>query len=398
MVRRLFLCLFALVPAVALAQPTPAETEARLRDLQRQIALDEDRLARAREAESVTAGTLADVERQIASREALVSTYDLRLDQLRIEQDSLARTVATLTNELLRLRAQYRVRATHLYKYGRLGDLALLFSARSFNEMVRRASVLRRFSDDGRRRYVTLERVAAALSQRQRRIAEAQQRQQRLLQEASGAQQNLRGLQAMRMGVVNQLRSQRAMLEAEVARKTEAARTFEREMRRTVTADAARRRASRTATSEAEYAALTGAFADLRGRLPWPVTGAVTEPYGNNRNPITNTVTPNPGILIATSPGESVRAVLGGTVAKVDMMPEYGTYVLVRHGEYLTVYGNLSLVGVRVGDTVRAGQTVGKAGTEDQPRGEALFFAVFHVDAENERSRTLNPLDWLRDE
>ena len=145
------LCLLVLAPATAWAQqPTPAETEARLRDLQRQISLDEDRLARAREAENVTTGTLADVERQIASREALVSTYGLRVGQLHTEQDSLSRTVATLTNDLLRLRAEYRVRASHLYKYGRLGDLALLFSARSFNEMVRRARVLRRFSDDGR--------------------------------------------------------------------------------------------------------------------------------------------------------------------------------------------------------------------------------------------------------
>jgi murein hydrolase activator len=398
MIRLSCLCLLVLAPVAALAQPTPAQTEARLRDLQRQIALDRDRLDRAREAESVTAGTLADVERQIASREALVSTYDLRLNQLRTEQDSLARTVAALTNDLLRLRAQYRVRATHLYKYGRLGDLALLFSARSFNEMVRRSSLLRRFSDDGRRRYVTLERVAAALTQRQERIAEARQQQQRLLQEASGEQQNLRGLQAMRLGVVDQLRNQRASLESELARKTEAARAFEREMGRTVTADAARRRASRTPTSDAEYAALTGAFADLRGRLPWPVTGAVTEPYGVVRNPVTNTETRNPGILIATSPGESVRAVLGGTVAKVDILPEYGLYVLVRHGEYLTVYGNLSLVGVRVGDAVRAGQIVGRSGTEDKPRGEALFFAVFRYNAASESSTTLNPLDWLRDE
>ncbi len=374
-------------------QPSPAETEARLRDLRRQISLDEDRLARAKEAEDVTVSTLTDVERQIASREALVSTYGLRVDQLRTEQDSLSRAVATLTNDLLRLRAQYRVRSTYLYKYGRLGDLALLFSARSFNEMVRRARLLRRFSDDGQRRYASLERLTIALQQRQQRISAAQQQQGKLLQDASAEQNSLRGLQAMRLGVVNQLRTQRETLETEVTRKQEAARAFEMEVRRTVAGTVARRRSSSTPADEATYAALTGAFTDAQGRLPWPAVGAVSEGFGRVVNQQLGTEIVSPGVIIATAPQAPVRAVFGGTVVKIDLMAEYGTYVLVSHGAYLTCYANLSLIsGLHVNDPVRPGQQLGLAGTDAQPRGAALFFAVFNG------SRPVDPLQWLRDE
>jgi murein hydrolase activator len=135
-----------------------------------------------------------------------------------------------------------------------------------------------------------------------------------------------------------------------------------------------------------------------RAQRLWPVAGTVTEGYGSYRHPVTGAAAPNPGVFIGTVPGVHVQAVEAGVVAKVDMLPEYGTYVLLRHGETLTAYGNLSLVGVRVGDSIRAGQVVGRAGTAHQPKGAGLFFAVFRYDASSRAARPLDPLGWLRGE
>lgn len=390
---RLALLLLVLLAPAAFAQPavrpSSAETEARLRDLQRQIAADEDRVARAREAENVTLSTLTTLEREIASREALVSTYGLRVGQLRVESDSLGRTLALLTNDLVRLRGQYRGRAVHAYTHGRLNDLALLFSARSVTEMVRRARYLRRFADVRRRRYAALERVATALTRRQSEIAAAERAQGQMLQEAQGEQQNLSGLYGRRQSVVDGLRSQRSALEAALARNTEAARALEGEIRRTVTADTERRRRTATPADDAAFTALSGEFSSARGRLPWPTSGVVTQPFGEIVNPVTRTKTPNPGIVIATEAGAPVRAVFGGTVARVDAMPEFGQYVLVSHGEYQTLYANLSGVAVSRGERLRAGATIGQAGTDRQPRGAGLFFSVFRS------GEPVNPARWL---
>ena len=134
-----------------------------------------------------------------------------------------------------------------------------------------------------------------------------------------------------------------------------------------------------------------------RAQRLWPVSGTVTESYGMVVNG-PGVASPNPGVFIASPAAVPVRAVVEGTVAKVDMMPEYGAYVLVRHGEILTAYANLSQVRVREGDAVRSGQVLGDTGTPQTPKGEGLFFAVFRHDAQNARAVTLDPLAWLRGE
>ena len=88
--------------------------------------------------------------------------------------------------------------------------------------------------------------------------------------------------------------------------------------------------------------------------------------------------------------GAPARAVFRGTVERVGAMASYGTFVLVSHGDFVTVYGNLSQVVVRQGQALSAGQTVGRAGTASERRGSGLFFAVF------QSGRATDPLGWLR--
>ena len=135
---------------------------------------------------------------------------------------------------------------------------------------------------------------------------------------------------------------------------------------------------------------LTGSFSANRGRLPWPTDGTVTGRFGRRTDPVYGTETTSQGIDIATASGAPARAVFQGTVERVGAMASYGTFVLVSHGDFVTVYGNLSQVVVRQGQTLSAGQTVGRAGTASDRRGSSLFFAVFQA------GRATDPLGWLR--
>ena len=96
-------------------------------------------------------------------------------------------------------------------------------------------------------------------------------------------------------------------------------------------------------------------------------------------------------ILIATNPEEQVRAVFRGTVSGIDFVPGYGTYLVLRHGEYLSVYSNFSSLYVSQGEQVEAGEVLGLAGTEDEPRGAGVFFAVF----DRSKSTSVDPTQWL---
>lgn len=135
---------------------------------------------------------------------------------------------------------------------------------------------------------------------------------------------------------------------------------------------------------------LSGSFRQNRGNLPWPADGTVTGEFGDRTDPVYGTVVRHQGIDISTVPAAPARAVFEGVVNRIGQMPSYGTYVMVRHGEYMTMYGNLSSVAVQQGQRVQPGQVIGRGGTADDQRGSALFFGLVADGS------FVNPRTWLR--
>lgn len=137
-----------------------------------------------------------------------------------------------------------------------------------------------------------------------------------------------------------------------------------------------------------------GNFAAMRGSLPRPVSGAfrVTSQFGRHSLPeLPDVVYDNPGIDAETSAGASAQAVYGGKVSGVYVIPGFSTVVIVNHGNYYTVYGNIASPAVKVGDVVKQGQALGKlAAAEDDSSHSAIHFEVW------KNRDKLNPLEWIR--
>ena len=113
---------------------------------------------------------------------------------------------------------------------------------------------------------------------------------------------------------------------------------------------------------------LSDDFAKNKGRLPFPLSGSylIVGHFGPQQHPQLKYVKiDNKGIDIQTKPGTDARAVFTGTVTKVVVIPGYSTHsVIVRHGNYLTVYSNLSSVYVKTGDAVSTRQALGKIASD----------------------------------
>ena len=138
---------------------------------------------------------------------------------------------------------------------------------------------------------------------------------------------------------------------------------------------------------------LSGSFASNKGRLPYPVTGrhTVVATFGEQQHQELKYVrTNNSGIDIQTSPGADARAVFNGTVTRVFTLPGYNNSIIVRHGNYLTVYSNLSQVYVKAGDQVSTRQALGRIFT-DTDDGNAT---ILHFQLWKEKQKQ-NPLPWL---
>lgn len=139
-----------------------------------------------------------------------------------------------------------------------------------------------------------------------------------------------------------------------------------------------------------EEAALASSFTGARARLPWPVTkGFISDHFGRKAHPVLKGIyVENQGIDIQTNAGEGVRSVYDGIVQDVANMPGMNNVVAIQHGDYFTVYAKLRSVSVRVGQRVKARESIGTVATDKNGVSE-IQFQIW------KEFTKLNPESWL---
>jgi murein hydrolase activator len=135
---------------------------------------------------------------------------------------------------------------------------------------------------------------------------------------------------------------------------------------------------------------LAASFTASRGKLPWPVdNGVVCSNFGSNAIPGTKISEDNPGITICTpAAGVAVKSIFNGEVLGVFNMGD-GMAVMVKHGNYYTIYSNLSSASIAKGATVSTGQVIGRAGSDEDGGGKVDLILM-------QDKRNINPRPWLR--
>lgn len=140
-----------------------------------------------------------------------------------------------------------------------------------------------------------------------------------------------------------------------------------------------------------EETALSNSFSDNKGRLPWPIEkGVVSSGFGEHPHPVlAGVVVKNNGVDILTHSGAMARAVFNGSVSGVVGLPNGAKVVIIRHGDFLTVYSNLSSVLVRNGQSVSTKQNIGIVRSDDQESKNELHFELWH------NKSIQNPMLWI---
>lgn len=133
-----------------------------------------------------------------------------------------------------------------------------------------------------------------------------------------------------------------------------------------------------------------GAFAALKGRLPWPTPGTLASPFGRQEHPRYRTVTFNRGIEINAPEGQKIIAVSDGAVLYADWFKGYGRLIVLDHGDgYYTVYAHVAEMLVKIGDRAAKGQSIALVGNTGSTAGSQLYFEVRY------RGRPQDPVAWL---
>lgn len=136
---------------------------------------------------------------------------------------------------------------------------------------------------------------------------------------------------------------------------------------------------------------ISGDFAKQKGKLPWPVERAsISRPFGEQQHPdLPRVQINNTGIDLRTTPGAAVKSIFEGTVTGVQWVPGFAYTIIVRHGQYYSVYSNMESVNVKKGDVLKSGIQVGIAAKDAISGAGEIHFEIW-----NGKNRQ-NPASWL---
>ena len=343
------------------------------------------------------------LEGEISERNTEAAKLTGEVTGLQRQSKKIADSISANETRLEGLRQSYSKAVRALRQQRQSADAAsYIFSSSSFAQARSRLRYLRELSKWQSDKAKEIDLAVADLSDRRQRLDSVTGRLSASLDSLGTVQKDLAQRKHQADAVVGSLKRQSRNLQRVIDEQQRLVRMLDDELNRIIEEEARAAAAKKNGVGAkkendnkvAPVTPLTEPFERCKGRLPWPLDrkATITSTFGRHTHETLERVTmQNNGIDFETSPGASARAVYDGTVSMIIVMEGYQNVVLVRHGEYLTVYAGLSDLRVRKGDRVKAGQLLGSvfADPSDGHRTK-LHFEVRH---EKEK---LDPQEWLK--
>lgn len=385
------LCGVAAVPAYSQSKKQLEKDKARVEQEIKRLNSD---LAKAKKSSKSSQQQIALLEKKIAERTRLINNLGGQLNLLDEQMGRTQDSISLMQTQIDSLKREYAHVVRVLYgERGNLDRMVLLLDTKSYNYAYLRTKYFRDYSRYRRRqaafihqKEVELQDVGVALARQQREKADllAQERRQKeaLSQEQKQRQQSLK-----------KSKQQEKDLQAQISRKEKQKRQLQQQIQRLINEEIAKSRkkqqgSSKGAANGAEVAA-NDKFSGSKGKYAWPVqfTKVVRE-YGRYTH-ASGGQNMNNGIDLACRSGAAVQCVAEGTVSRVFTCPNGTKGIIVRHGEYMTVYANMGTVAVKEGAKVAARQNLGTVYTQSDGTAEFSFQLW-------KGTTSLNPRAWLK--
>lgn len=416
--------LFVGITSVSAQQASSDKLKKEQDRLEQKIAGTKMLLQKTQNNKSASLNELKVIENQIYYREQLLKNYDnqIRGAELKVEQKS--KQIEEYEEKIAKLKDQYKKLILYAYKNrNKYGKMMFIFAAKSYNEAIKRNNYLKRVAEIQENQFIAIvqhqemiqEEIGEIQQEKDRKmevIADKKKEREaiekdrleaeRLYQEFKQEEEEIiaklrqeeRDRQILRERIAEAIR--REIAEAEAKRKAEEAAAAKKNT--TASTSSSGTKATTTSPSfEAtkEAAALSKSFEGNRGKLPWPVDkGTITEKFGKNPHPtLKNVETNNRGIDISAPKNAQVRAVFEGEVTSVLNIPGAGKVVIIKHGNYRTVYSNLQDTYVTAGQKVTTKKVIGSLLTKKDQNISIVHFEIHQVSGST--VTCLNPSLWV---
>ncbi len=391
----IILCTFLSVGFHSSGQKTKEELSNSRKKLEEEIQYTTKLLDKTTKTKETSLRDLKLLSSQIKKREALISniSQEIGVANRQIQADN--RQINKQTRELKRMTDEYARMIYHAHKIMKSQSrLAFIFAAEDFNQAYQRLKYYQQYTSYRRNQAERIREAQITLSKKIHFRETTRAEKLKLKESESDEKSNLDREKRRKGQTIQNLSKKERELLVSLRTKRDAVKKLKKEIERII-AEEARARAANAANRNPEAVAaelrLSSTFAANRGKLPWPTDrGVVTSTFGEHQHSVLKYVkVNNNGIDIMVSKNTQVKAVFNGTVSRILLVPSLNRVVIIRHGEYLTVYTNLDEVNVVKGQTVTTRQVIGKAHYDPEEGKSELNFQIWKGKA------ILNPQHWL---
>jgi murein hydrolase activator len=381
------------------------------KQLEEEIQYTNSLLEETRESKQTSLRRVQLLTSQIRKREKLIKTINDQLNEVDITIAVQNVQIGRLSKELDRQRAEYARLIYSAYKnLDGHSRLMFVFSSKDFNQAYQRIKYLQQYTEYRRRQAEQIQRTRRTLQTKQQELESTRVEKLQLAQSQVSQKTKLEKEKTEKDQAVQNLTQKEKQLVATLAAKQKAAQNLQSEIQKLI-AEEIRKSEERAKKTPAKAGGvkkeapkngllltpvekeLSNSFATNKGRLPWPTEkGVITGTFGEHAHPVLKYVkVKNNGVDITTQKGAPIRAVFNGKVSRIMNLPGSNKVVIIRHGDYLSVYSNLGDVVIRDGQEVVTKQIIGHVMANPEDPKSELHFELW-------LGKTLqDPQEWLVD-
>lgn len=408
----------------AVAQNSKTSLEKKKKKLEQEIQLINQMLKETSINKKLSISQIIILKKKLEMREELIQTIQQEIAKTNNEIEKTNQNIDALQKDLKKLKSEYARMlqlAQKKHSFKNFDDLIFLFSAQDFYQAYQRLKYIQEYSRyrekqgkeiiaHQKKLEEQVQLLQQQLAEKQQLLGQEEQEKQTLAQEKQEEEQELQQIQKKEKELRAELEKKKKqaqelqlaikkLIEEEIKRKKEEAEKMaklkaEKEKEKTSIKIKEKNKESEKPmvpilSKEAE---ITGNNFELnKGKLPWPISsGFICANYGEYEHPaIKGFVMFNNGIELCSNQPMKVHSVFNGEVTGIALSPMGGKLVIIRHGEYLTVYSNLQEVYVKQGDKVNAKQVIGTVMYNTDENKYSLNFQVW------KGQKTMDPKGWL---
>lgn len=344
-----------------------------------------------------------DLNSRISARENLIRVTNQQANLITREINANLLKIDQLRDELKELKEDYAKMIIKSYKSkSQQNRIMFLLSSENFLQAYKRLQYMKQYTKHRKKQGESIKEKTTLLQQLNKDLIEQKKVKNQLISDNKLAKESLIKERKDQEGLIATLKQDEGKFTKQIRAKQREADKIDRQIVALIKAAIAESNKSASTKSNTggsttsfalteEAKALAADFTNNKGKLPWPVrNGVIVKRYGKQRHPqLPNVTTFNSGVEIATNSNTKARAIFDGVVMEIQQLKGANKAIYIQHGNYISVYNNMTSILVKKGDKVSTKQELGTIFTNPSTGKTVLKFLIY------KNTNRMNPAEWV---